>query len=145
MRMRSLARAACLAWILCAAGASNCRAEPADRIRLYETPAGENPAAFWDAPVDEIGKWPLWKIGNEPPISVRTAIALAARDLDRGGRFQLESVQILHPAATDPRLNLRRVFFFVVQYQRIDAATNTVRRKVVVVNMAGQIVPMQAK
>ena len=116
-------------------------AEPSGTIRLFES-AADHVLNFWEVPVEEMNKWPLWTVGDEPPISVRQAIAISLKGVKDPLKYQLESVRIQYPLG-NPSLTRRRAFFFVIEFERLDRSAKETNRLVVLVNMAGRIIPMR--
>ena len=131
--------ALCIILVTSVAGVN--RAEPADTVLLLKsgTPGGD---ATWLSTIEEINSWPSWKLGDEPPLSIGRAIAIAMKDLVRKKEAKLWSVEAVHvqrPVQHDARIDPRREFFFVVQFVEVKALPKDEQHFEAIVTMGGKL------
>ena len=125
-----------------ATGIGLSRVEAAETVLLLKstTPDGD---VIWPSSIEEINAWPVWKLGDEPPLSVGRAIAVAMKDLvakNEAKLWNVESVHVQRPVQRDVRIDPRREFFFVVQIWKTKSPSSDEQHFEVVVTMGGKLI-----
>jgi hypothetical protein len=123
--------------------ASTVLAQQKPAVQLFQVVRPDMKSTYvWEATFAEIAMWPIWKEGDEPPLSIVKAVKTAIASLSpeqKGTNWQVSSVRIQLPMEEDSRIDRRRAFFYVIGLEKPDdPILSTVD---VVVTMHGVVLP----